>query len=80
MKWLMPMERVAYVISDGEWPGVHLLLTVRDKAGWHYYRLGPDPKRELLSAGLPYPTDMEPAEVVRILAEAEGEKGNPGKA
>ena len=69
MKWLTPMVRVAYVISDGERPGVHFLITVRDKAGWHYYRLGPEPKRELLSAEKPYPKDMEPVEVVRELAE-----------
>ena len=71
VKWDATMPRVAYVISEGERSGVHFLITARDKTGWHYYHLGPEPKPLLLSEEKPYPADKEPVEVRRTGGVAE---------
>ncbi|MCE9568253.1 MAG: hypothetical protein K8U57_40150 [Planctomycetes bacterium] len=67
--WTDPASRIAYIISDGERTGVHFLIPARDKIGWGYFRLGPTPKLQFLSANRPYPDDMEPAEIVRELTQ-----------
>ena len=58
--------RVRFIISDGNTTGVHFLIYFREKVGWEYFRLGPDPKPQLLATNPG--VDDPPVEIVYDLA------------
>ena len=65
--WDKPKSPVRFIISDGNRTGVHLLVTAREQGGWEYFRLGPDPKPQVLS-DVDFGDDETPPEVVYKLA------------
>ena len=66
--WDKNKPRIQFIVSDGNRAGVHFLITPREKVGWNYFRLGSDPKLQVLDESESPFHKLPPTEVAYWLA------------
>lgn len=72
--WGKTKPRIQFIISDGNKPGAHFLITPREEVGWDYFRLGPDPKPQELDASHSHKNDSPPEAVYWLARELRDKK------